>query len=101
MYNLALDRMENIEVNESHQYIDKDLDGDEYFKDIVGVTVSEGIVPKNVIFGSIQEMLLMSKPSRCIKARRLSVKIRMERYLKYVFRSILSWKGCCWDSEIL
>ncbi|MCJ7935239.1 MAG: WYL domain-containing protein [Chryseobacterium sp.] len=50
MYNLALDRMEHIEIDSNTQYIDKELDGDEYFKDIVGVTVSESIVPKNVIF---------------------------------------------------
>lgn len=50
MYNLALDRMEKIETDESLPYIDKDLDGDEYFKDIVGVTVSESMDPRNVIF---------------------------------------------------
>lgn len=50
MYNLALDRMEKIETDEKTGYIDKDLDGDEYFKDIVGVTVSETMKPKNVIF---------------------------------------------------
>ncbi|WP_454046480.1 helix-turn-helix transcriptional regulator [Chryseobacterium sp. Marseille-Q8038] len=49
MYNLALDRMERIETDDS-LYIDKDLDGDEYFKDIVGVTVSESMDPRNVIF---------------------------------------------------
>lgn len=50
MYNLALDRMEKIETDEKAEYIDKDLDGDEYFKDIVGVTVSETMKPKNVVF---------------------------------------------------
>ncbi|KPE53083.1 helix-turn-helix transcriptional regulator [Chryseobacterium indologenes] len=50
MYNLALDRMEKIEPEESLPYIDKELDGDEYFKDIVGVTVSETMAPRNVIF---------------------------------------------------
>ncbi|MDR6919319.1 MULTISPECIES: YafY family protein [Chryseobacterium] len=50
IYNLALDRMEKITPEEDLPYIDKDLDGDEYFKDIVGVTVSEGMAPKNVIF---------------------------------------------------
>jgi hypothetical protein len=43
---LALDRMENIEVDEKSSYIDKNLDGDEYFKDIVGVTVAESMAPK-------------------------------------------------------
>lgn len=50
IYNFALDRMEKIDPEEDVPYIDKDLDGDEYFKDIVGVTVSEGMAPKNVIF---------------------------------------------------
>lgn len=50
MYNLALDRMETIEVDEKASYIDKNLDGDEYFKDIVGVTVAESIVPRKVVF---------------------------------------------------
>lgn len=50
MYNLALDRMESIEIDESLPYIDKDLDGDEYFKDIVGVTVADGMIPRNVVF---------------------------------------------------
>ncbi|MGR3854163.1 MULTISPECIES: helix-turn-helix transcriptional regulator [Chryseobacterium] len=50
MYNLALDRMESIETDDSIVYIDKELDGDEYFKDIVGVTVSESMDPRNVVF---------------------------------------------------
>lgn len=50
MYNLALDRMEQIEEEEKAEYIDRHLDGDEYFKDIVGVTVSETIKPRNVVF---------------------------------------------------
>lgn len=50
MYNLALDRMEKIEFEEKIQFVDKDLDGDEYFKDIVGVTVSETMNPRNVVF---------------------------------------------------
>ncbi|EJL73039.1 helix-turn-helix transcriptional regulator [Chryseobacterium populi] len=50
MYNLALDRMEAIKVEETIQFIDKNLDGDEYFKDIVGVTVSDTMKPRNVVF---------------------------------------------------
>ena len=50
MYNLALDRMESIETDDTLLYIDKDLDGDEYFKDIVGVTVSDSIAPRTVVF---------------------------------------------------
>ncbi|WP_419868324.1 helix-turn-helix transcriptional regulator [Chryseobacterium sp. CT-SW4] len=50
MYNLALDRMEEISVEEKLSYIDKHIDGDEYFKNIVGVTVSETMAPRNVIF---------------------------------------------------
>jgi len=50
MYNLALDRMESIETDEKTKFIDEDLDGDEYFKDIVGVTVSPTMEPRNVVF---------------------------------------------------
>ncbi|WP_027378216.1 helix-turn-helix transcriptional regulator [Chryseobacterium daeguense] len=50
MYNLALDRMESITVEENLEYIDHHLDGDEYFKDIVGVTVSDTMKPRNVVF---------------------------------------------------
>lgn len=50
MYNLALDRMEQIEHEEKAEYIDRNLDGDEYFKDIVGVTVSETMKPRYVVF---------------------------------------------------
>ena len=42
--------MESIETDDSLAYIDKDLDGDEYFKDIVGVTVAESMDPRNVVF---------------------------------------------------
>ncbi|WP_299133275.1 WYL domain-containing protein [uncultured Tenacibaculum sp.] len=37
---LALDRMLNIEVDENTEYIDLKIDGDKYYKDIVGVTVA-------------------------------------------------------------
>lgn len=50
MYNLALDRMESIKTDDKAEYIDKNLDGDDYFKDIVGVTVSETMKPRNIIF---------------------------------------------------
>lgn len=50
VYNLALDRIENIQIEEKVDYIDMNLDGDEYFKDIVGVTVSPTMVPRNVVF---------------------------------------------------
>lgn len=50
MYNLALDRMEQIEHEQKAEYIDRNLDGDEYFKDIVGVTVSGTMKPRQVIF---------------------------------------------------
>jgi predicted DNA-binding transcriptional regulator YafY len=42
--------MEKIDMEENIEYIDKDLDGDEYFKDIVGVTVSDTMAPRNVVF---------------------------------------------------
>lgn len=50
IFTLALDRMEGIEVDENTKYIDQNLDGDEYFKDIVGVTVSETMKPRSVVF---------------------------------------------------
>lgn len=40
LYTLALDRMEGIEVIEDITYIDQNIDADEYFKDVVGVTVT-------------------------------------------------------------
>lgn len=49
-YNLALDRMEDIQPEEKTEYIDLSLDGDEYFKDIVGVSVSPTMAPRNVVF---------------------------------------------------
>lgn len=50
IYNLALDRMEDIQTDEQAAYIDHHLDGDDYFKDVIGVTVSETLKPKNVVF---------------------------------------------------
>jgi predicted DNA-binding transcriptional regulator YafY len=40
LYTLALDRMHKVEEVDNIPYIDRNLDGDEYFKDIVGVTVT-------------------------------------------------------------
>ena len=37
--NLALDRIINISENDNSNYIDKEVNGDEYFKNIIGVTV--------------------------------------------------------------
>jgi predicted DNA-binding transcriptional regulator YafY len=42
--------MENINIEEKIDYVDMNLDGDEYFKDIVGVTVSPTMSPRNVVF---------------------------------------------------
>ncbi|MDH6252982.1 putative DNA-binding transcriptional regulator YafY [Chryseobacterium sp. H1D6B] len=50
MYNLALDRMEEISIDEKTVYIDKDFDSDKYFGEVIGVTVSETKRPQNVIF---------------------------------------------------
>lgn len=50
VYNLALDRMEDIQLEEKIEYIDMNLDGDEYFKDIVGVSVSPTMASRNVVF---------------------------------------------------
>ncbi len=37
---LALDRMSNVEKEESIEHIDLQIDGDTYYKDVIGVTVS-------------------------------------------------------------
>lgn len=50
MYNLALDRMEKINVEENVIYIDKDFDSERYFGEVIGVTVSETQRPQNVVF---------------------------------------------------
>ncbi|MDQ0593681.1 putative DNA-binding transcriptional regulator YafY [Chryseobacterium ginsenosidimutans] len=50
IYNLALDRIENVEVDEKINYIDKDFDADRYFGEVIGATVSETQRPQNVIF---------------------------------------------------
>ncbi len=49
-YNLALDRMQKIEPNFEVEYIDKNVDGDTFFKEVIGVTVSESQRPRNVEF---------------------------------------------------
>lgn len=46
---LALDRIESISPSEEI-YIDKNIDGDSYFGEVVGVTVSERNRPMNVLF---------------------------------------------------
>jgi len=50
IYNLALDRMEEIEIDDTTEYIDKDFDADRYFGEVIGATVSETQRPQNVIF---------------------------------------------------
>ncbi|ASK32391.1 WYL domain-containing protein [Chryseobacterium sp. T16E-39] len=50
MYNLALDRMEQISIDEKTAYIDKEFDSDRYFGEVIGVTVSDGQRPQNVVF---------------------------------------------------
>lgn len=40
LYTLALDRIHSIKELDQLNYIDKELDGDEYFKDVIGVTVT-------------------------------------------------------------
>ncbi|MBW7675051.1 helix-turn-helix transcriptional regulator [Chryseobacterium chendengshani] len=50
IYNLALDRIENIQADEKIEYIDKDFDADRYFGEVIGATVSETQRPQNVIF---------------------------------------------------
>jgi len=49
-FNLALDRIHSIKINKEITYIDKNIDGDKFFKEVVGVTVSESQRPRNVEF---------------------------------------------------
>lgn len=49
MLTLALDRIEAISDSDEI-YVDKGLDGDTYFNEVVGVTVSRKLRPMNVIF---------------------------------------------------
>ncbi|SDG43466.1 helix-turn-helix transcriptional regulator [Epilithonimonas hungarica] len=48
--NLALDRMEEITIEDKIEYIDKDFNADRYFGEVIGATVSETQRPQNVIF---------------------------------------------------
>jgi len=48
--NLALDRMEEITIEDQTEYIDKDFNADRYFGEVIGATVSETQRPQNVIF---------------------------------------------------
>lgn len=50
MYNLALDRIEAIEIDEKIVYYDKEFDADRYFGEVIGATVSENQRPQNVVF---------------------------------------------------
>ncbi|WP_378178231.1 helix-turn-helix transcriptional regulator [Aquimarina sp. SS2-1] len=47
----ALDRIVSIDrAKEKVTYIDQHIDGDIYYKDVIGVTVSENVVPEKIIF---------------------------------------------------
>lgn len=48
-WNFALDRIEEIEQTKD-MYVDKNIDADLFFKDVIGVTVSENLRPSTVIF---------------------------------------------------
>ena len=50
IYNLALDRIEGVEIDVNSKYIDKELDADRYFSEVIGATVSQTQRPQNVIF---------------------------------------------------
>ena len=50
IFNLALDRMEEIALDEKTEYIDKDFNADRYFGEVIGATVSETQRPQNVVF---------------------------------------------------
>jgi len=46
---LALDRIENIIVEEQYEYKDLEIDGDVYYKDVIGVTTSNSRA-ENIVF---------------------------------------------------
>ncbi|WP_116790063.1 helix-turn-helix transcriptional regulator [Flavobacterium psychrotrophum] len=48
--NLALDRMQEIDVLEDEVYNDKKIDPDNFFREVIGVTVSERQRGRNIIF---------------------------------------------------
>ena len=50
LYNLALDRKQEITIDEKTAYVDYQLNADRYFGEVIGVTVSETQRPKNVDF---------------------------------------------------
>lgn len=50
LYNLALDRMQEIDVDANSTYHDYNLDADRYFGEVIGATVSETQRGQNVIF---------------------------------------------------
>ena len=50
MFNLALDRIKEVETDHNTEYIFKDFDADSYFADVLGVTVSESQRAQEVVF---------------------------------------------------
>ena len=50
IYNLALDRIEEISDDLEVTFIDKNIDADQYFSEVIGATVSERNRPMNVVF---------------------------------------------------
>ena len=50
LYNLALDRIQEITIDDKTAYVDYQLNADRYFGEVIGVTVSETQRPKNVDF---------------------------------------------------
>ena len=50
MFNLALDRIKEVETDLKTEYKYRDFDADSYFADVVGVTVVESQRPQEVVF---------------------------------------------------
>lgn len=46
--NLALDRIVSIDFDFNQEYIDEDFDAEEFYKDVVGVTVDQGLRAKKI-----------------------------------------------------
>lgn len=46
--NLALDRIISIDYDFNHHYLEEDFDADDYYKDVIGVTVNSGLKARRI-----------------------------------------------------
>ncbi|MGX9987416.1 helix-turn-helix transcriptional regulator [Soonwooa purpurea] len=64
IYNLALDRILEISIDEKSDYINREFNADRYFGEVIGATVSETQRPQNVIFRMVRKQApyVITKP---------------------------------------